>query len=307
MLLFRNCVAGFLSLALSGAALAQVGKGDVQAIDCGKCAAWNAEQAPFNIFGNTWYVGTRELSSVLITGDQGHVLIDGALPQSAAQIERHIKQLGFDIRDVKLIVNSHPHFDHAGGIAALRRASGAKVAASAPAAAVLKAGVIGADDPQFEPSNTHFPALDQVIGVSDGQTLMVGALALTAHLTPGHTQGGASWTWRACEKERCLQVAYLDSLYPASTDGFRFSGGAGRPAIATAFMASIDKVAALPCDVALSAHPDFTDMLDKLAARTAARNPFVDGAGCRAYAADARQRLTARLAKERGARLPAPQ
>ncbi len=303
MTLSRASIAGFLSLALCGAALAHEGGDANPAIDCGHCVAWNQEQAPFKVYGNTWYVGTRELSSVLITGAQGHILIDGALPQSAAQIERHIKQLGFDIRDVKLIVNSHPHFDHAGGIAALRRASGATVAASAAGAAVLQAGVIGADDPQFErASNTHFPAVDQVATVSDGQTLMVGKLALTAHLTPGHTPGGASWTWQSCEDGRCLRVAYLDSLTPMSSDeGFRFSGGAGRPSIAASFQASIDKVAALPCDVALSAHPDFTDSLDKLAARTAANNPFIDAAGCRAYAADAQQRLSKRLAKESGA------
>lgn len=85
------------------------------AIDCENCEAWNQEQAPFQIFGNTYFVGVRGLSAVLITSPGGHVLIDGALPQSAPRIAQHVQQLGFKIEDVKLILNSHVHYDHAGG------------------------------------------------------------------------------------------------------------------------------------------------------------------------------------------------
>ena len=98
---------------------------------CKECAARNATQAPFRIYGNTYYVGVRGLSSILITSDQGHILIDGDLPESVPKISASIRSLGFRLEDVKLILNSHVHFDHAGGIAELQKLSGAEVAASA--------------------------------------------------------------------------------------------------------------------------------------------------------------------------------
>ena len=115
-------------------------------INCGSCAEWNKPVAPFNIYGNTYYVGTAGLSSVLVTSPQGHVLLDGALPQSAPLIQKNIEALGFRMQDVKLILNSHAHFDHAGGIAALQKASGATVAHSAHGARVLREGAPAADE-----------------------------------------------------------------------------------------------------------------------------------------------------------------
>src|SRR5271155_1020355 len=116
---------------------------------CANCAAWNKPHAAFRIFGNTYYVGTDGLSSVLIASTTGHVLIDGALPESASRIVANIRSLGFRIEDVKLILNSHVHFDHAGGIAELRKLSGARVAASQWTADVMKKGAVPRDDPQF--------------------------------------------------------------------------------------------------------------------------------------------------------------
>jgi len=86
--------------------------------DCEWCAGWSQPREPFRIFGNTWYVGTAGLSAILVTGPEGHILLDGALPQSATQIQANIEALGFRILDVKLIVNSHEHFDHTGGLRA---------------------------------------------------------------------------------------------------------------------------------------------------------------------------------------------
>ena len=110
---------------------------------------WTQRQAPFRIFGNTYYAGTRGLSVVLITSEKGHLLIDGALPESAAMIADHIRALGFRVEDVELIVNSHVHYDHAGGIGALQRLSGAQIAASPSSAAVFRSGRSGPDDPQY--------------------------------------------------------------------------------------------------------------------------------------------------------------
>ncbi len=116
---------------------------------CANCAEWNRPQTPFRIFGNTYYVGPHGLSSILITSKSGHVLIDGGLPESAQLVAASIRSLGLRIEDVKLILNSHVHFDHAGGIAELQRLSGARVIASKWSAAVMRKGGVGRGDPQF--------------------------------------------------------------------------------------------------------------------------------------------------------------
>ena len=106
------------------------GQSGVPASSCADCPVWNTPQQPFRIYGNTYYVGPHGLSSILITSKAGHVLIDSALPESVSQVVANIRSLGFRVEDVKLIVNSHVHFDHGGGISELQRLSGAQVAAS---------------------------------------------------------------------------------------------------------------------------------------------------------------------------------
>jgi len=262
------------------------------AITCDACAGWNAPIEPFRIYGNTYYVGVTGLSSVLVTSDRGHILLDGALPQSAEVIDRNIRRLGFRTEDVKLIVSSHAHFDHAGGIHALQRASGATVAASASGATALTRGENTSDDPQFAPGQrgNQFPRVRTVRIVKDGETLRMGPLSLTAHLTPGHTQGSTSWTWKSCEGSRCLDVVYADSLTATVLPGFRYSSDPRRVEL---FRKSIDTIAALPCDIVVSVHPDFTNLAEKHA-----RHDFVDVEGCRTYAAFGRRSLDAQLARE---------
>lgn len=266
-------------------------------------AAWNDPQQPFNIFGNTWYVGTKELSAILITSPQGHVLLDAAVPESAPFIEKNIRELGFKVEDIKLILNSHAHMDHAGGIAALQKASGAIVATSAHGAQVLKDGTIGKDDPQFTAVRPfHFPKVAQVKAVREGEVLKAGAIAVTAHLTPGHTPGSTSWTWKSCDGAKCLDIVYADSLTAISLGDYKYTGGKGAPDVSKLFKASIDKIGALPCDVLLTTHPGASGMMDKLAAKTADRNPFVNDGACRELASRANAGLATRVATEQGER-----
>src|SRR5262249_11540441 len=159
----------------------------------------------FRVYGNTYYVGVRGLSSILITSGGGHVLIDGDLQESVPKIAASIRELGFRIEDVKLILNSHVHSDHAGGIAELQRLSGATVAASPSSAKVLREGHSGPDDPQYG-TISGIPPVASVKVVRDGEKLQVGPLELTAHLTPGHTPGGTTWTWKSCENGWCLNM-----------------------------------------------------------------------------------------------------
>jgi metallo-beta-lactamase class B len=268
-------------------------------ITCSSCDEWNQPREPFPVFGNTYYVGTAGLSAVLVTSDDGHVLLDGGLTQSAPVIDANIRKLGFRTEDIKLIVNSHEHYDHAAGIAALQRASGATVAASPEGARALELGASLPHDPQ--PTAEKFPPVKHVKVISDGETLRVGRLAVTAHFTPGHTPGATTWTWRSCEGARCLNVVYADSLSAVSDEGFRFSGDGTRPSIVETFRRSFDVVGALPCDVLLVPHPFAMGMDEKRARQKQepAVNPFVDAGACKAFAARQRTAFEARLASEK--------
>ena len=289
-------------VAMTAASMAQAQ--DVP-VNCDDCKAWNAPVKPFNIYGNTWYVGVAGLSAVLVTSEGGHILLDGALPQSAPLIAANIESLGFSMKDVKLILNSHAHWDHAGGIAALQRASGATVVASASGAQVLQSGTNGRDDPQYQAKPVvRVAKVDQVTVVKEGDVVKLGQLALTAHATPGHTPGGTTWSWTSCEDQWCVHIVYADSLNAYSSGDFRFTGnGKGQqntPDISTSFQASIAKVAALPCDIIIPVHPGMTGLLEKAAGRSGEHNPFIDKNGCRAYADEAGKLLAKRLASERG-------
>lgn len=267
---------------------------------CESCAAWNAPQRPFRIYGNTYYVGVHGLSAILITSDSGHVLIDGDLVESVPSIVGNIRALGFRVQDVRLIVNSHVHYDHAGGIAELQRLSGARVAASPWSAGVLQHGGVGRGDPQY---SIAFPiaAVANVHAITDGDTLRVGPTAITAHFTPGHTPGGTSWTWRSCERARCLDLAYLDSQTPVSADDFRFTQNESYPTVLQDFQHSFAVIDTMPCSILITPHPDASSLWERLARREAgSADALIDPNACRRFADDARSKLARRVATEQG-------
>ena len=258
-------------------------------------AEWNQPQKPFKVYGNTYWVGTRGLGAVLITSDRGHILIDGALPESVPQIRDHIRALGFKLEDVRLLLNTHVHYDHAGGLGQLQQLTGAHAAASAESAKVLTSGEVSPDDPQYG----LLPPIDRLKNVEvvrQGQILKVGSLMVMARMTPGHTPGGTSWVWKSCEGARCLDVVYADSLTPVSADGFKYSTSP----LATAFEVTYARLERMRCDILLTPHPAFAQVLEKLAARERGKaDAFVDPGACKAYAANGRKALAARLEAER--------
>jgi metallo-beta-lactamase class B len=206
------------------------------------------------------------------------------------------------------MVNSHAHFDHAGGMARLQRDSGARVAASPAGAKALEAGMPVADDPQFGKDGQEgaFPRVTKVQVVKDKEELRIGDTAITAHLTPGHTPGSTTWTWKSCEGPSCVDMVYADSLTPVSLGDFRFTGDRTHKDISAEFERSIAKVAALPCDIMLSTHPGASSLFERLDRRATAPipDPMIDRSACAAYAANAKKSLDARLKKERDAAKP---
>ncbi|QNK02636.1 subclass B3 metallo-beta-lactamase [Dyella telluris] len=259
---------------------------------------WTQAQKPFRIYGDTYYVGTQGLSAILIGSSKGLVLVDGTLPQNAAQVEANIKALGFQLHDIKLILNSHAHFDHAGAIAAIARDSGARVAASEAGAKELMLGGHDPDDPQFGEASAY-PPIPHVDIVADTGVVRVGDVAVTAHYTPGHTPGSTTWTWQSCEGNRCLHMVYADSLGAFTAGSYRYSDPAHPERVAN-YRHGIAVIAALPCDILMSPHPGQSDFLERVARRDAAGkpDPLIDSGACRAYADDGSRRLDAKLAKE---------
>jgi metallo-beta-lactamase class B len=271
-----------------------------EAFDCSNCESWNMPQEPFRIYGNTWFVGTAGLSSILIESEDGLILIDGALPQSAALIDANIRDLGFDPHEIKAILMSHGHYDHAGGINALQRLSGAVVYSSDAGRQVLTSGELQEDDPQYlnHPDASGIPAVKNVTAIGDREIVSVGSVDVTAVYTPGHTPGGMSWAWESCALGACYDIVYADNLSAVSAEGYRFSDG---PA-ANQIIESAAAIADLDCDIFLTPHPFFFGMHGKLEKRDEG-NPFVNNVACMIYAETGLGWLEQRLESE-GGRLP---
>ena len=265
------------------------------AVECSNCESWNMPQEPFRIYGNTWYVGTAGLSSILIEAGEGLILIDGGLTQSAALIDANIRRAGFDPLQIKAILVSHAHYDHAGGVAALQRLSGATVYSSVEGAKALSKGELQSDDPQFlfGHESTGFPAIRNVVAIGDREIVSVGGVDVMGVYTPGHTPGSTTWTWESCALGSCYDIVYADSLTAVSAEGYRYVDG---PA-ANQLIESAGTISDLDCDILLSPHPFFFGMQDKLEKRGEG-NPFVNNVACMIYAETSLDWLQQRLKSE---------
>ena len=264
-------------------------------------ARWLTPQPPTRIFGNTYLVGFGGLNVALIRTRAGLILVDAGVPQGVRAVAANIRRLGFRLRDVRYILSTEPHFDHAGGLAALVRDTGATVVASPAAAEVLGRGRSGADDPQAA-WLAPFPPVGRVRVMRDGEQLRLGDTVVTARATPGPTAGSMSWSWRACEGRRCADVLFGSSLNPIAAENYRFSDPAHAAGLA-AFRRTFASLRALPCDILLTAHPDQSGGDAKFARLQRRRepNPFLDPAACRSYADRFERLLDARLAEEAAA------
>ncbi len=235
--------------------------------------ASNQPVKPFRVIANIYYVGASEVTSFLITGNAGHVLIDGGFAETAPQIERNIAALGFRLADVKVLLNGQAHFDHAGGLAELKKASGARLIASAADAELLGRG--GKGDFAFGDRLTYEPVkADRII--AEGDTVTVGDTKMTAHLTPGHTKGCTTWTMSVDENARTYRVVFLGGV---TIPGYKLVGNALYPGIADDYARSFALLKQLPCDVFLGAHGSYFGLQKKMPHLGETPNPFIDPEG----------------------------
>ncbi|HJW40999.1 MAG TPA: subclass B3 metallo-beta-lactamase [Rhizomicrobium sp.] len=255
-------------------------------------AALNGPMTPFRIADNLYYVGASDVTSFLIVTPAGYILLDGGFEQTAPAIIAHIRALGFDPKKIKIILNSHAHFDHAGGIAAIRAATGAKFLASAADAPILEEG--GAND--FALKGLLFPPVTPDRIVADGERVTLGGATITAHITAGHTKGCTTWTLPVTIDGKRENALFLCSLSVLPV--YRLIGDANYPGQAADFEKSFATLSTLSCDVFLASHGSFFDLKDKVAKlRAGAKpNPFIDPAGCRAFFAKAQAAFDKRLA-----------
>ena len=255
---------------------------------------WNKPVTPFRIAGNLYYVGAVEITSYLIVTPGGHFLLDGGFVETAPQIERNITELGFKLTDVKFLLNSHAHCDHAGGLAELKKMTGAKFLASERDAPMLRSG--GHGDFRFGDTLTFPPiAPDQI--VHDGEAFGLGNQTMIAHLTPGHTKGCTTWTMTARDGGKNYDVVIVGS--PNINPGYRLVNNTEYPQIADEYRKTFRVLKSLRPDIFLGAHPDYFNGEAKYARMKAGgANPFIDPEGYKSYIAERQANFEKTLAQQ---------
>lgn len=241
--------------------------------------AWNRPVEPFRIISNIYYVGATEVSSYLITTPKGHILLDSGFAETVPQIQANIRKLGFKVEDVKILINSHAHYDHAGGLAALKELTGAKLMTSEADAELLANGGKGdfqwGDDLAYKPVKT-----DRIL--KDNDKVELGGVTMTARVTPGHTKGAMTWTMKVNEAGKQLDVVFATS---ATAPSYKLIDNPKYPGIAADYAHTFEVLKSLPCDVFLTPHGSTCSLLDKAkrARQGEKKNPFIDTEGYRQF------------------------
>ncbi len=234
---------------------------------------WNTPTEPFHVIDNVYYVGTEGLSAFLFTTPEGHILLDGATPQGAPMIEANIAKLGFKLSDVKLLLNSHAHFDHSGGLKQLKQDTGAKLYVMEGDVSAIEGGFyLGSES--VKSMGAPPVKVDKVL--HDGDTVKLGGFTLTANLTPGHSRGCTSWGATVHDGGKAYDALVFCSATVAAnriTDPVQYEG------IVADYRKTFAMTKTMHVDIPLAPHPEFFQLLqksEKAKADPSAANPFVD-------------------------------
>lgn len=255
-------------------------------------AQWNKPVAPFRIAGNLYYIGSNELSSFLITTADGHIVIDTGAAETLPQVLQNIGRLGFRAEDVKLILTSHAHYDHVGGVAAMKRLTRAKVVISSDDARLAARG--GKDDPQFGDSVMFEPfKADRVI--RDLEPVRLGDVELTPHLTRGHTKGCTTWSMHVDDGGTQREAIFICSV---TAPDYKLVGNAAYPDAIDDYRASFRRLRELKPEIFLAAHGSFFGLMNKKDLLGSATNPFVDPEGYAAFVDRSEREIEKKIAKQ---------
>jgi metallo-beta-lactamase class B len=255
---------------------------------------WNRQIEPYRVISNVYYVGTNYLASFLITTPEGNILINPDFEQSVPLIQKNVEKLGFHFADTKIILISHAHDDHAAGCALAKKLAGAKLMVMDADVAEVESG--GKGDFAY---HQHWTPVKVDRTLHDGDTVTLGGVTLTAHLTPGHTKGCTTWTMSVNDNGHTRQVVIVGS--PNVNDGYKLVDNKQYPNIAADYEKTFRVLAALPCDVFLGAHGVYYDMDEKLKKlHHSTTNVFIDPEGYKAYVQEREEAFRAELKKQRG-------
>jgi metallo-beta-lactamase class B len=228
--------------------------------------AWNEPIEPFKVAGSLYYVGPRDLTSLLVVTPAGHVLIDAGLEESAPIVMANIRTLGFRVEDVKILLSTHAHADHAGGLAQLKAASGARLYAGAADVELLERG--GRGDFAFG-DTLPFPPVTADVASRDGQEVVLGGVRFRAVGTPGHTKGCTSWAFTIDDGGVERRVVMIGGT---TAPGYRLVNNPAYPRIVEDFEGTFRTLRSLQADIVFEGH-GFAFDLD---ARRRGKRPFVD-------------------------------
>lgn len=265
--------------------------------------SWNQPVEPFRIAGNLYYVGATDIAAYLVTTPEGHIVIDGGFPETAPLIRDSITALGFDITDVKILLNSHAHFDHSGGLAALQAWSGAEVWIHERDAPIIESG--GKGDFFLDADDAAFPPVGVDRRLKHGDSVTLGDTTLTAHLTAGHTKGCTTWSMEVEDGDSTLLAVSVCST--SVLPGLDLIDNAAYPEIADDYARTFERLEALDCDIFLAPHGQFIDLDRKrqeMKDPSTQGNPFVDPEGYREYVAKGKRRFSKVLEEQRAEATP---
>ncbi len=280
------------------AALAVLNLTLAEAASAPSSSDWTEPFPPHHIVGNVYYIGTRGLASFLITTRKGHILINSDLESTVPMIRDNVEKLGFHFSDVKILLISHAHFDHAAASAMIKKMTGAKYLVMDADVPVIESG--GKVDFQYgDVPEMQFPATNVDRVLHDGDEVKLGDAVLVAHLTPGHTRGCTTWTMKVVEGGKTFNVVIVGS--PNVNAGYKLVNNAVYPQIAQDYEAGFKVLKSLPCDIFLGAHGSYYEMENKFArANKGGENPFFDPEGYKRYVAEREQAFREEVKKQEG-------
>jgi len=259
---------------------------------------WNAPVKPFRLMGNIYYVGVAGISSFLITTSEGNILLDTGFEMTVPRIRDGVTKLGFRLEDIKIILNTHAHLDHAGGHALMRKLTGAKILMSEADAALLASGGTGDFTPYSDNMKSYTPVKADGL-LRDGDKVTLGGVTMVCHLTPGHTKGCTTWTMDATEDGKVCRVLFFGST--SILPRVSLVNNPKYPNIAEDFASTYRKLKTLPCDVFLAPHTSFFGLAEKAERlkRGEKPNPFIDPQGYRDFIAKGESTFLEQLERER--------
>jgi CubicO group peptidase (beta-lactamase class C family)/glyoxylase-like metal-dependent hydrolase (beta-lactamase superfamily II) len=258
-------------------------------------ADWFEPFPAHKIIGNTYYVGSKDLATYLITTPEGHILINSGFERTVPLIQKSVESLGFKMHDVKILLASHAHSDHVAGHALLQKATGARVYVMRGDDDVIASG--GKGQYMYETSRWQPCKVDRVL--DDKEEVKLGGVTLTAHRTPGHTRGCTTWTWRVEDGGKKHDVVVIGS--PNVNPGYQLVSNKEYPQIAADFARTFEVLKSLPCDVFLGAHGGYYGMIERYELLKRGRqDAFVNPQGYREYVALKERAFRKTLALQQG-------